>query len=127
MTTYKIAAGHDQQALVAAFPVECWSTGIEYRAPRRFAANGAVYVDGAPSVELVFDFLTETELAAVDAAAGVSEAVPSADVTLYMRLNDGTEGYYNGTIIRPTIRRTRFLQYENVRYLVTRLEAIAAP
>jgi len=127
MSEYKVASGHNQQNDVEALAVQPWSTAIDYRAPRQFASSGAVHTQGVASAELVFDFLTEGDLSTLDTALGVSMTTPSSDITIYMRGNDGTFGYYNARVIRPNIQRADDLLYHNVRYLLTDLEAITAP
>lgn len=124
---YQVAIGNDNEVELATLaPQPALPQGIQ-TSRRVFAASGNSYPDGEQYADLTYTIMTPEQFNEVNTDLGISETTTSSDNTFTLRQNDGSFGNFNGTVHYPEIgkdaRRTP-LGFENVRYRVTKLEAL---
>ncbi len=124
---FQIAPGNDNEAGLTDVQPQPRHSGLLY--PRVIvAADGSKYYDGQPYAEWRWDYLTKTAYEVLLDQMGLSEAMPSAPVTVRLLLNDFTTfANFNATACLPDMGqqieqvRGKFL---NIVLVLRQLEAL---
>jgi len=122
---YQIADGWDNADELEPLVPQPKSPGII--APRRRkAGDRVIYEDGFKSTTWEFTALTEEQMSAILTAAGLSDTVASAKVTISTPVNSDRE-FENFNAVIETPRNINFAMgfYKNVVFSITSLEALS--
>ena len=106
ISTYQSVTGYNNSGTMTDLdPQPASPAGIQFPA-EIVAANGYVYTDGSPFIDLVFSAVSPTQRNALCTKLGISQTTRYALNTVAVRLDDSTFGTFNAIARYPkTVKR----------------------